>query len=189
MDISEMPELKDQFLLAYILGKTVEKVCGVPLVIEQNVNLMKDYPFFTYNFVTLEQDETADWIGTKGRTYTCLVQIDCHSDKPYGDKGANDLALKLYEALHEEPYRRFFTQADIVPQQFSQTSNRTTLEGINYDFRYGFDCLFFVRGGITYQESDLNFEYSSTNIESVNTTDAVTDTNVTVEKEDKGEDI
>lgn len=180
----KIPKLQDQFLLAYILGETVQKVCGVPLVTQQNTELMQDYPFFTYNFVTLEEDETADWVGTKGRTYTCLVQIDCHSNEPYGDKGANDLARRLYEALHEAPYRRFFTQADIVPQTFTQTSNRTTAWGVNYDYDFGFDCSFFVRGGVVYDQSQLNFEYSSTTIDSVKTADTVTSSAVNVERKE-----
>ena len=55
-----------------------------------------------------------------------------------------------------------------MPQKITNTSNRTTLSGINYDNDYGFDCSFLVNGNFTFQEEDLQFDFDEQDIESIN---------------------
>jgi len=163
-------KLSDQHLLGYILGNLVKQVCNCDLILQNQASNLDKYPYVTFNFITPEIDETSDWLG-KGRHYTTIIQIDAHSNNFYE---ANDLSQKLHEALNDTGYRRFFKQAGIVPQQISNTSNRTALSGINYDNDFGFDCSFLVTGGISFQKQDLNFTYSPPgNIEEVNITNKV----------------
>lgn len=134
----------------------MKQVCGCDLLLQQTVDTQEPYPFVTFSIVTPEQDTTTDWLGD-GRQYVCTFQIDVHAGQPFT---ANDMARKLYEALHDRGYRRYFTQANIVPQKITNTSNRTFMSGVNYDNDFGFDCSFLVTAPKTYKSEDLDFEYS-----------------------------
>lgn len=180
----EMPELKGQFLVAYILGIVVNQVCNCDLLLQQSVDTLQQYPYVTYTIVTPATDTTSDWLGDN-RQYNCYFQIDVHSDKTFT---ANDLANKLFAALHDDGYRRFFKQARIIPQSFANFANRTALQGINYDNDFGFDCIFNITGSRVYQESELNFDYISTTIDTIdsgkNTSVSPTGTVTSNNKED-----
>lgn len=166
---NNLPVLSDHFLVQYILGKLVNQVTGCELVEDASIDEMEDYPFFTFKWIDFDQEPNADWLG-KHRQYICTMQIDCHSNSSVQ---AMNLARKLYEALHEVPYRRFFKQAYILPQTIGNTGNRTTLQGINYDQDYGFDCSFAVTGGFEFLEKDLNFNVEDYAIESIKGTSSV----------------
>ena len=170
---SNLPVLSDHFLVQYILGKLVNQVTGCELVEDANIDEMEDYPFFTFKWIDFDQEPNADWLG-KHRQYICTMQIDCHSNSSVQ---AMNLARKLFEALHEVPYRRFFKQAYIVPQTVGNASNRTTLQGINYDNDYGFDCTFYVTGGFLFERKDLNFTFQDQTIETVKADESVLGTN------------
>lgn len=178
----KMPPLRDHYLLTYILGKTVDKLFGCPFLLSAQTDARQKYPFITATIIRLEDDETSDWLGD-GRQYTTRVQFDCHSNQPFQ---AMTMAQELYSALHTSSYRRFFTQARIVPQIMTNTSNRTVLEGVNLDHDYGFDCSFLLTGGLTFTPDELNFDLQEEmNIESVTTTDIVTDSRVTNHKQEE----
>ena len=170
---SNLPVLSDHFLVQYFLGKLVNQVTGCELVEDANIDEMEDYPFFTFKWIDFCQEPNADWLG-KHRQYICTMQIDCHSNSSVQ---AMNLARKLFEALHEVPYRRFFKQAYIVPQTVGNASNRTTLQGINYDNDYGFDCTFYVTGGFLFERKDLNFTFQDQTIETVKADESVLGTN------------
>lgn len=180
-------ELRDHFLVQYILGKLVNQVTGCELVKDSSVDEMDEYPFFTFRWIDPGEETTADWLGPH-RQYTCSMQIDAHASS---DLQAMDLAQRLYEALHERPYRRFFSQACIMPSTIGNAGNRTVLRGINYDNDYGFDCTFYVTGGFTFQESDLNFEVEDYTIESIRAKESVIGSNsdgaISVSKNNKEE--
>lgn len=166
-------ELQDHFLVQYILGKLVNQVTNCELVKNSNIDEMEDYPFFTFNWIDLGKETTGDWLG-QHRQFNCTMQIDAHATS---DTEAMNLSQRLYEALHEVPYRRFFKQAYIVPQSVGNTANRTTLQGANYDNDYGFDCTFCVTGGFLFEEKDLNFVPQDSVIESVKADENVLGTN------------
>lgn len=184
---SNIPELKDQFLVQYILGELVNKVCECEMVEQDSIEEMEDYPFVTFNWIDFDTPTTSDWLG-EHKQYTCTMQIDVHATKSYESA---KLAEKLFNALHEDVYRRFFKQANILPINISNTSNRTVLSGINYDQDYGFDCSFSIIGGYVYQPSDLNFEVSDSVIESVrakpNVIGSKINDDINVSKNDKEE--
>lgn len=161
---TKLPELRDHYLVQYILGKIVNYVCNCELVEQNNIDEMEDYPFVTFNWITLNNPTTSDWLKDHPQ-YVCTMQVDIHATTSIE---ALELAGKLYTALHESPYARAFKQAQIVPQKITNTSNRTTLSGINYDNDYGFDCSFLVNGNFTYQEEDLQFDFDETEIKSIN---------------------
>lgn len=153
MDINNL-ELHDHFLLAYILEQVVKQACKCPLIKQNTIEMQKDYPFATYQFVNLEHQTTGDWLG-KGRQYKTLVQLDIHDSQPFK---ALELCQSLHEALQAPGYRRFFKQAGMLPEDISDTSDRTALAGVNYDNDFGFDCSFLVNsGGISFKVSDLSF--------------------------------
>ena len=73
---STSPELRDQYLLAYILDQLVDQLFGCSLILQDQVNDRPSYPFVTFNFITVEKDETSDWI-EEGRIYTLNKPISC----------------------------------------------------------------------------------------------------------------
>ena len=163
MPVNQLPELRDHYLVQYILGKIVNHVCNCELVEQNNIEEMEDYPFVTFNWITLNNPTTSDWLKDHPQ-YVCTMQIDVHATTSIE---ALELSSKLYSALHESPCIRAFKQAQIVPQKITNTSNRTALSGINYDNDYGFDCSFLVNGNFIYQEKDLQFDFSETEIKSI----------------------
>lgn len=171
--IKQLPELRNHYLVQYILGKLVNYVCQCELVEQNTIDEMEDYPFVTFNWLTLNAPTTSDWLKDHPQ-YVCTMQIDVHAKRSIE---ALELADKLFQALHRSAYRRSFMQAQIVPQKITNTSNRTALSGINYDNDFGFDCSFLVNGNFTYQEKDLQFDYSDINIESVKAAGNISVTN------------
>lgn len=163
MPVNQLPELRDHYLVQYILGKIVNHVCNCELVEQNNIEEMEDYPFVTFNWITLNNPTTSDWLKDHPQ-YVCTMQIDVHATTSIESL---ELSSKLYSALHESPCIRAFKQAQIVPHKITNTSNRTALSGINYDNDYGFDCSFLVNGNFTYQEKDLQFDFSETEIKSI----------------------
>lgn len=174
---AKIPELKDHYLIQYILSKLVNYVCNCELVEQNNIDDMEDYPFFTFNWITLNAPTTSDWLRDHPQ-YVCTLQIDAHATT---EVEALELSTKLFNALHESNYIRSFTQAQIVPQKLTNTSNRTVLSGINYDNDFGFDCSFLINGGFTFQEKDLQFDYQDSQIETITAAEntKITDGNVT----------
>lgn len=138
---STSPELRDQYLLAYILGQLVSQLFSCDLILQDQVDDRPSYPFVTFNFIAIENDETSDWI-EEGRIYTTEIQLDCHARDFYE---ANSMASKLLESLRGPIYRNYFEQADIVLRRAYGVSNRTVLEGTNYDYDVGFDAQFAIR--------------------------------------------
>lgn len=177
---TNLPELRDHFLVSFIFGKLVKQVLGCDAILADQVGERQDYPFVTFNFVILDQEETSDW--RHGHNYRTLMQVDCHATSAFS---AMQMAQKLYEAMHMEGYRRFFIQAGVVPQNIDHTASRTVLEGINYDYDYGFDVTYLVQSGVVYSAKDLAFVFDETTIESVKTADLVSDSTIDVKKEDK----
>ena len=163
MPVNQLPELKDHYLVQYILGKIVNHVCNCELVEQNNIEEMEDYPFVTFNWITLNNPTTSDWLKDHPQ-YVCTMQIDVHATTSIE---ALELSSKLYSALHESPCIRVFKQAQIVPQKITNTSNRTALSGINYDNDYGFDCSFLVNGSFIFEEKDLQLDFSETEIKSI----------------------
>ncbi|MCO6514944.1 MAG: hypothetical protein J6586_00185 [Snodgrassella sp.] len=161
--MDKLPELKDHFLIQFILGKLVNYLCRCELVERNSIEEMSEYPFVTFNWITPVAPTTSDWLKDHPQ-YVCTMQIDVHATTT---TEAMDLSLKLFNALHESNFVRSFHQAQIVPQRITNTSNRTALSGINYDNDYGFDCSFLINSGFVFKESDLRFDYIDTTIESV----------------------
>lgn len=148
-------QLKDGLLLTYIIQQVVKQCLNCELLYQNLVSDRARYPFVTYSFISTEQDTTGDWLG-EGRQYETHLQIDCHADNAIQ---AMDMANDLYNALQSNAYRSYFEQADIEPQEFTNTSDRTVRAGINYDYRFGFDCSFLLsNGGHIYQPEDLHFD-------------------------------
>lgn len=174
------PPLRDHYLIQYILGKVVNHACNCELVNRANIDEMENYPFFTFSWIDFINKTTTDW----RQQYTCVIQVDVHSSDP--DQGL-ELATRLYSALQEDTYRRWFKQAEIVPVQTTSPSDRTALRGINYDNDAGFDCSFLVNSK-TFEENDLTFVYSDVDIESVANTGAIAESDLQVNaKAKKGE--
>ena len=117
----------------------------------------------TYNIVVPETETTGDWLEDE-RQYTSVVQLDVHSIRQIE---AMTLSQRLYEALHDTGYIRFFKQVNILPTQITNTSNRTVLTAENYDQDFGFDCSFLINGTKKYDTSGLQLEYQQYDIRSV----------------------
>ena len=64
-----------------------------------------------------------------------------------------------------------------MPQTVGNASNRTTVQGINYDTDYGFDCPFYCTGGFLFERKALYFTFQDQTIETVKADESVLGTN------------
>lgn len=178
---STSPELRDQYLLAYILGQLVSQLFDCDLILQDQVDDRPSYPFVTFNFISFENDETSDWI-EEGRIYNTEIQLDCHARDFYG---ANSMASKLFESLRGPIYRNYFEQADIVLRRAYGVSNRTVLEGTNYDYDVGFDAQFAIRSKLWTEDQLVFIPQSSIGIETLSVGDSNSGKQIDAKNNDK----
>ncbi len=114
-----------------------------------------DYPFITFLAVTPDHEELADF--PDNRPYQIKLQIDAHSNDYWQ---ANDLASKLFDAVHDKGYKRFLRQCHMTMQSSTDVISHNAVVGSNYDYAQGFDATFEVISGLTYLDTDLDFTYS-----------------------------
>ena len=186
--MTSLPEIKNQFLLAYTLDQIVKKTCGVEFTYAQVTDQQPKYPYISYSFITAEQETTADWLGAN-RLIIISLQMDCHSDNAIT---ASETIRERREALMSPIYRDYLKKADIVPQTISDTQNRTILQDVNYDQCFGFDADFLVRAGVEHTKAELSLaevEESDQTIESIvipgTTEDGGETTNIEISKGEK----
>lgn len=154
---NKRPALNKQYLVVFILAKLVDQLLNCSLVPQNNAGEQKRYPFVTYNFVDLHRDTTADH---KADQFDCTIQIEVHHNNQFQSMG---MAEKLRNAIvSSSEYRRFFTQAYVVPHEPQTSSDiqdhTVSLFGINYDYTFGFDYDFQVsHADITWDDKDLKF--------------------------------
>lgn len=174
-------ELNGLPLALFILQEVSKQAINCTVVPANRTLPIEEYPVVTYNIVIPETETTGDWLEDE-RQYTSVVQLDIHSTRQIE---AMTLAQSLYEALHDTGYIRFFKQVNILPTQITNTSNRTVLTAENYDQDFGFDCSFLITGTKKYDTSQLDFEYSKTDILSVHGVDNIEGTTFDTSKSDK----
>lgn len=174
-------ELNGLPLALFILQEVSKQDINCTVVPANRTPPIEKYPVVTYNIVVPETETTGDWLGEE-RQYTAVVQLDIHSTRQIE---AMTLSQRLYEALHDTGYIRFFKQVNILPQQITNVSNRTVLTAENYDQDFGFDCSFLINGTKKYDTSQLDFEYSKTDILSVHGVDNIEGTTFDASKSDK----
>ena len=168
-------------LALFILQEVSKQAINCTVVPANRTPPIEKYPVVTYNIVVPKTETTGDWL-EDGRQYTSVVQLDVHSTRQLE---AMTLSQRLYEALHDTGYIRFFKQVNILPQQITNVSNRTVLTAENYDQDFGFDCSFLINGTKKYDTSQLDFEYSKTDILSVHGVDNIEGTTFDTSKSDK----
>ena len=147
-------------LALFILQEVSKQAINCKVVSANRTPPIEEYPVVTYNIVIPETETTGDWLEDE-RQYTSVVQLDVHSTRQLE---AMTLSQSLCEALHDTGYIRFFKQVNILPEQITNVSNRTVLTAENYDQDFGFDCSFLINGTKKYDTSQLDFEYSKTDI-------------------------
>lgn len=168
-------------LALFILQEVSKQAINCTVVPANRTPPIEKYPVVTYNIVIPETETTGDWLEDE-RQYTSVVQLDVHSTRQLE---AMTLSQRLYEALHDTGYIRFFKQVNILPEQITNVSNRTVLTAENYDQDFGFDCSFLINGTKKYDTSQLDFEYSKTDILSVHGVDNIEGTTFDTSKSDK----
>lgn len=168
-------------LALFILQEVSKQAINCTVVPANRTPPIEKYPVVTYNIVIPETETTGDWLEDE-RQYTSVVQLDVHSTRQLE---AMTLSQRLNEALHDTGYTRFFKQVNILPQQITNVSNRTVLTAENYDQDFGFDCSFLINGTKKYDTSQLDFEYSKTDILSVHGVDNIEGTTFDTSKSDK----
>ena len=168
-------------LALFILQEVSKQAINCTVVPANRTPPIEKYPVVTYNIVVPETETTGDWLEDE-RQYTSVVQLDVHSTRQLE---AMTLSQSLCEALHDTGYIRFFKQVNILPQQITNVSNRTVLTAENYDQDFGFDCSFLINGTKKYDTSQLDFEYSKTDILSVHGVDNIEGTTFDTSKSDK----
>ena len=168
-------------LALFILQEVSKQAINCTVVPANRTPPIEKYPVVTYNIVIPETETTGDWLEDE-RQYTSVVQLDVHSTRQLE---AMTLSQSLCEALHDTGYIRFFKQVNILPEQITNVSNRTVLTAENYDQDFGFDCSFLINGTKKYDTSQLDFEYSKTDILSVHGVDNIEGTTFDTSKSDK----
>ena len=168
-------------LALFILQEVSKQAINCTVVPANRTPPIEKYPVVTYNIVIPETETTGDWLEDE-RQYTSVVQLDVHSTRQLE---AMTLSQSLCEALHDTGYIRFFKQVNILPEQITNVSNRTFLTAENYDQDFGFDCSFLINGTKKYDTSQLDFEYSKTDILSVHGVDNIEGTTFDTSKSDK----
>lgn len=174
-------ELSGLPLALFILQEVSKQAINCKVVPANRTPPTEEYPVVTYNIVVPETETTGDWLGEE-RQYTAVVQLDVHSTRQLE---AMTLSQRLYEALHDTGYIRFFKQVNILPTQITNTSNRTVLTAENYDQDFGFDCSFLITGTKKYNAPELDYEYSKTDIQSVHAVDKLEGDTFDASKSDK----
>lgn len=174
-------ELSGLPLALFILQEVSKQAINCTVVPANRTPPIEKYPVVTYNIVIPETETTGDWLEDE-RQYTSVVQFDVHSTRQLE---AMTLSQSLCEALHDTGYIRFFKQVNILPEQITNVSNRTVLTAENYDQDFGFDCSFLINGTKKYDTSQLDFEYSKTDILSVHGADNIEGTTFDTSKSDK----
>ena len=174
-------ELSGLPLALFILQEVSKQAINCKVVPANRTPPIEKYPVVTYNIVIPETETTGDWLEDE-RQYTSVVQLDVHSTRQLE---AMTLSQSLCEALHDTGYIRFFKQVNILPEQITNVSNRTVLTAENYDQDFGFDCSFLINGTKKYDTSQLDFEYSKTDILSVHGVDNIEGTTFDTSKSDK----
>ena len=174
-------ELNGLPLALFILQEVSKQAINCTVVPANRTPPIEKYPVVTYNIVIPETETTGDWLEDE-RQYTSVVQLDVHSTRQLE---AMTLSQSLCEALHDTGYIRFFKQVNLLPQQITNVSNRTVLTAENYDQDFGFDCSFLINGTKKYDTSQLDFEYSKTDILSVHGVDNIEGTTFDASKSDK----
>ena len=174
-------ELNGLPLALFILQEVSKQAINCTVVPANRTPPIEKYPVVTYNIVIPETETTGDWLEDE-RQYTSVVELDVHSTRQLE---AMTLSQSLCEALHDTGYIRFFKQVNLLPQQITNVSNRTVLTAENYDQDFGFDCSFLINGTKKYDTSQLDFEYSKTDILSVHGVDNIEGTTFDASKSDK----
>lgn len=157
-----MPPLQNQYLIIFILIKVVNELLHCGVYPQYNSGLRSKYPFITYSFIDPEHDTTFDATDTM----TVGLQIGVQALDEYT---ALNMIHRLRRALRfSSGYRRFFTQAHIIPQGNFQMNNQDFYGYQNAIYSHSFDCSFCLyQIDTTYKPEDLNFDFNEETIESI----------------------
>jgi hypothetical protein len=180
------PELKDGYLVVFILAKVVDHLFNCKLVPFNNPGNAPDYPYVTYHPIIPLDYTTADH---RTDQFYEQLQIDCHAVDP---NMAQQMATDLLNALvHSDNYQRWFDQVNVVPSALPDAGTKiqdhtSTLLGPNYDNMYGFYFDFLIsQAGTVYQADKLNFDFSKDEvIESIRTNSQVDGDHIDAKKEE-----
>lgn len=180
--MNKRPALKKQYLVVFILSELVKQLFDCPLVPQNNVGEQAKYPFVTYSFTDPHQDTTADH---RSDQMIVTMLFDCHTQDYFK---ANEMAETLRDTLvSSDGYRRYFTQADVVPQEPAGGSDigdhTAQLFGYRYDNAVGFYYAFLVsHADTTVDEKSLNFTFDESIIESVKANSLIDDDSINASK-------
>ena len=175
-----MPPIQDQYLIIYILSQVANEMFKCPIYPQYNAGVRDKYPFITYNFIDPEHDRNLDETDTMEVTLEIGVQS-------LDEFQALNMIHRLRRALRfSSGYRRFFTQAHVIPHDAKQMNNQDYYGYQNAIYSYSFDCSFSLyQVGTVYKPEDLNFVFNESTIESIKAMNALTGKSIDVSKEDK----
>lgn len=178
------PELKDSYLVVFVLAKVVDHLFNCKLVPFNNPGNAPDYPYVTYHPIIPLDYTTADHCTDQ---YYEQLQIDCHATDP---NMAQQMATDLVNGLaHDENFERWFDQVNVVasalPNNGTKIQDHTAFPGINYDNAYGFYFNFLIsKAGTVYQADKLKFEIEDYTIDSIRTNSKVDGDHIDAKKEE-----
>lgn len=142
-------------LLIHCLSEIFKQSTGLFLYVQDSSDDRPAYPFATFLAVTPDHEEWSD--SPVQRPVQVILQLDIHSNDYWQ---ANDLAVKLHDALKDAGYKRFLKQVHMSVQKVDDVMSHNAVEGSNYDYAQGMDVTFELITGYEFEDADLNFTYS-----------------------------
>ena len=122
----------------------LEEYLGIPIIRSGQNAKPPDYPYLSYTVTTLESANNGTWGKYKDSIdripVTQTWSITVQSDK---EEESISLAIKAREYL-DHMGTRYLNDNDVIVQSVTNITNRDNLITIDYEYRNGFDAVFYM---------------------------------------------
>lgn len=124
--------------------KGLKEYLGIPVIRSSQNAEPPEYPYLSYTVTTLESANHGTWgvyrDGTDRIPVTQVWSITVQSDN---ERESTELAIKAREYLDHRG-TRYLNDHDVIVQRVSDITNRDNLITIDYEYRNGFDVVFYM---------------------------------------------
>jgi len=136
--------LIDNDNLRKTVAKGLKDYCNIPVIRENQNATPPNYPYLSYNVITLESANNGTWgeydDGTDRIPVTQTWSITVQSDN---DIESITLASKAREFLCHSG-TCYLRDNNVIVQKVTNITNRDSLISIEYEYRNGFDVVFWT---------------------------------------------
>lgn len=124
--------------------KGLNEYLGIPIIRSGQNAEPPDYPYLSYTVTTLESANDGTWgeykDGIDRIPVTQVWSITVQSDK---EAESIELACKAREYL-DNVGTQYLNDRDVIVQRVTNITNRDNLITIDYEYRNGFDAVFYM---------------------------------------------